>query len=126
VDPKATITGLPAPENAATYRAAEAAAASPAQRAATDERVEAARAGLPAAGTDTEHLRDTGPGPITQHGAEGISAAGTPVHRPNQRPVDPVALTPLRLLFQIEPFGLPIQFWIGSVLMLGILVLMFL
>jgi hypothetical protein len=88
--------------------------------------VAAARAGLPATGTDTEHLRDAGAGPMTQHGAEGISASGQPVHRPNPRPVDVVALSPLRLLMQIEPFGLPLQFWIGCVLMLVILALMFL
>jgi uncharacterized protein len=127
----ATATGLPAPENAATYAAAEAAAASPAQAAATDARVATARTGAPASGTDTEYLRDAGaPGPITQHGAEGPSAAGPgqPVHRPNPRPADvtPLEMSPLRLLLQIEPFGLPIQFWIGCVLMLVILALMFL
>ncbi|HYZ31300.1 MAG TPA: hypothetical protein VE684_03340, partial [Crenalkalicoccus sp.] len=79
--------------------------------------------------TDTEYLRDAGaPGPLTQHGAEGPSAAGPgqPVHRPNPRPADPEALRPLRLLLQIEPFGLPMQFWIGALLMLIIVVLLFL
>jgi carbon monoxide dehydrogenase subunit G len=126
IDPTATATGLPAPENAATETAAAAAAASPGQQARTDERVAAARAGLPASGMDTEHLRATGPGPMTQHGAEGISAAGQPVSRPNPRVVDPMALSPLRLLFQIEPMGLPIQFWGGCVIMLVIAALMFL
>lgn len=123
-----TVTGLRAPENAATYEAAAAAAASPANRAATDARVEEARRGGTAPGTDTEHLRDAAAaGPLTQHGAEGPSAGGgRPVHRPNPRPANPEALRPLRLLFMIEPFGLPIQFWIGSVLMLFILALMFL
>jgi hypothetical protein len=127
-DNRNTITGLRAPENAATYEAAEAAARSPANRGATDARVEQARQGAAAAGTDTEHLRDAAAqGPITQHGAEGPSAGGgKPVHRPNPRPTDTAALTPLRLLTTMEPFGLPLQFWIGSVLMLGILVLIFL
>jgi hypothetical protein len=98
---------------------------------ATDARVTAAAAGAPASGTDTEYLRDAGaPGPITQHGAEGPSAAGAahPVHRPNPRPAEvaPLEMSPLRLMLQMEPFGLPIQFWIGSVLMLVILGLMFL
>ncbi|TCZ66834.1 CoxG family protein [Roseicella aquatilis] len=116
-----------APEDAANIRAG-AAMQSPANRAATDARVAAAAHGTPAAGTDTEYLQDLdAPGPITQHGAEGPSAGGgKPVYRPNPRPLDAEAIRPLRLIMQIEPFGLPIQFWIGSVLMLGILALMFL
>ncbi|CAA9210585.1 MAG: Carbon monoxide oxidation accessory protein CoxG [uncultured Craurococcus sp.] len=79
------------------------------------------------AGTDTEYLRDAGgPGPLTQHGADGTSAAGKPVHRPNPRPVDPVAVQPLRLLGSFQPFGLPLQFWGGCAVMLVILVLLFL
>lgn len=119
--------GDPAPESADNARAA-AAMASPANRAATDARVEAARAGAPAAGTDTEHLADAAaPGPITQHGADGRSASGDPVSRPNPRPATtPAELKPLRLLLMMEPFGLPLQFWIGSVLMVIILALMFL
>jgi hypothetical protein len=79
------------------------------------------------AGTDTEYLRDaSGPGPLTQHGADGTSAAGKPVHRPNPRPVDPVAVQPLRLLGSFQPFGLPLQFWGGCAVMLVILVLLFL
>jgi hypothetical protein len=79
------------------------------------------------AGTDTEYLRDAGgPGPLTQHGAEGPSAAGKPVHRPNARPVDPVAVQPLRLLGSFQPFGLPLQFWGGCAVMLAILALLFL
>jgi carbon monoxide dehydrogenase subunit G len=124
-----TVTGLRAPENAATYEATAAAAANPASRAATDTRVAEARAGGAARNTDTEFLRDANAaGPLTQHvGAGGPSAGGgQPVYRPNPRPADVEALRPLRLLTQIEPFGLPLQFWIGCVLMLGILALMFL
>ena len=84
--------------------------------------------GTAAAGTDTEYLQDfDAPGPLTQHGAEGPSAGGgKPVHRPNPRAVDAEAIRPLRLMMQIEPFGLPLQFWIGCLLMLIILALMFL
>ncbi|MFC7474922.1 CoxG family protein [Dankookia sp. GCM10030260] len=87
-----------------------------------------ADAAAPVAGTDTEYLADaSGPGPLTQHGAEGPSAGGgKPVHRPNPRPVDDNAIKPLRLMLQIEPFGLPLQFWAGCVLMVAILALMFL
>ena len=116
-----------APEDAANM-AAGAAMRSPANRAATDARVAAAAHGSPAAGTDTEYLGDTNaPGPLTQHGAEGPSAGGgKPVYRPNPRPVDENAIRPLRLMLQIEPFGLPLQFWGGCVIMLVILALMFL
>jgi hypothetical protein len=116
-----------APEDAANM-AANAATRSPANRAATDARVAAAAHGTPAAGTDTEYLADAaGPGPLTQHGAEGPSAGGgKPVYRPNPRPVDENAIRPLRLMLQIEPFGLPLQFWGGCVIMLVILALMFL
>ena len=116
-----------APEDAANM-AANAATRSPANRAATDTRVAAAAHGGPAAGTDTEYLTDVdAPGPLTQHGADGPSAGGgKPVYRPNPRPVDAEAIRPLRLMLQIEPFGLPLQFWAGCVLMLGILALMFL
>lgn len=123
-----TLTGLPAPEHAVNRAADQQATRSPANRAATDARVAEARAGGAAANTDTEFLRDANAaGPLTQHGAEGPSAGGgRPVHRPNPRPADVEALRPLRLLTTIEPFGLPLQFWIGSVLMLIILALMFL
>jgi carbon monoxide dehydrogenase subunit G len=81
----------------------------------------------PVGGTDTEYLIDAdGPGPLTQHGADGPSASGKPVSRPNPRAVDPVAVQPLRLLTAFEPFGLPLQFWGGAVIMLVILVLLFL
>ena len=51
---------------------------------------------------------------------------GKPVHRPNPRPVDPVAVQPLRLLGSFQPFGLPLQFWGGCAIMLVILALLFL
>jgi carbon monoxide dehydrogenase subunit G len=116
-----------APEDAANIQAG-AAMRSPANRAATDARVAAAAHGGSAAGTDTEYLQDLdAPGPLTQHGAEGPSAGGgKPVHRPNPRAVDENAIRPLRLMMQIEPFGLPLQFWIGCLLMVFILALMFL
>ena len=77
--------------------------------------------------TDTEFLKEPeAAGPITQHGADGPSASGRPVHRPNPRPVDREALRPLRLLTTMQPFGFPLQFWIGNVLLLGIAALMFL
>ncbi|MCO6417692.1 carbon monoxide dehydrogenase subunit G [Siccirubricoccus sp. KC 17139] len=122
-----TETPRSAPEDAANA-AGMAATRSPANAAATSARVEAARHGGVAAGTDTEYLDDAGaPGPLTQHGAEGPSAGGgKPVYRPNPRPVAPEALTPMRLLLHIEPFGLPLQFWGGSLILLVILALMFL
>jgi carbon monoxide dehydrogenase subunit G len=81
----------------------------------------------PQVNTDTEYLaHGSAPGPITQHGAEGPSASGRPVHRPNVRPIDNEALQPLRLLTTMQPFGLPLQFWIGAVLLLIIAALMFL
>jgi uncharacterized protein len=81
----------------------------------------------PQAGTDTEYLEHgAAPGPLTQHGAEGPSASGRPVHRPNPRPVDAEALRPLRLLVAMQPFGFPIQFWIGAAAMACIAALMFL
>ena len=79
------------------------------------------------AGTDTEYLADaSGPGPLTMHGAEGPSASGAPVSRPNARPADAAGLQPLRLLAAMEPFGLPLQFWGGAAIMVVILVLLFL
>jgi carbon monoxide dehydrogenase subunit G len=122
-----TETPRSAPEDAANA-AAMAATRSPSNRAATDARVATAAAGGAASGTDTEYLRDiAAPGPLTQHGAEGPSAGGgKPVYRPNPRAVDAEAIRPLRLLLQVEPFGLPLQFWGGCVIMLIILALMFL
>lgn len=99
-----------------------------AEAAAPADAIAAAAQGTPVAGTDTEYLASPGaPGPLTQHGAEGPSAGGgKPVYRPNPRPVDDNAIRPLRLMLQIEPFGLPLQFWAGCVLMVAILALMFL
>jgi hypothetical protein len=77
--------------------------------------------------TDTEFLAEAeAAGPITQHGADGPSASGRPVHRPNPRPIDTEALRPLRLLTTMQPLGFPLQFWIGGAAMLGIAALMFL
>ncbi len=76
----------------------------------------------PVSGTDTEYLKEPGaPAPRTQHGAEGMSAGG-PVERPGGQGT-PLGL-PLRLLTQ-DFMGMPAQFWIGAVLMLGILTLLF-
>jgi uncharacterized protein len=81
----------------------------------------------PQANTDTEYLgHGAAPGPLTQHGAEGPSASGRPVHRPNPRPADTEALRPLRLLTAMQPFGFPIQFWIGAGALGLIAALMFL
>jgi carbon monoxide dehydrogenase subunit G len=67
-------------------------------------------AGMAQSGTDTEYLRDAGArGPITQHGADGMSPGG-PVHRPNQRPAE-IGL-PLRILTG-EFLGFPFQVWFG-------------
>ncbi|MBR0643956.1 SRPBCC family protein [Plastoroseomonas hellenica] len=109
---------------AAQMTASAAAAASPAAPA---DAIEAARAGVPVAGTDTEYLAHPGaPAPITHHGAEGISASGDPVARPGPRPTeDALVISPLRTLLMIEPFGLPLTFWGGSVIMLIIILLMF-
>jgi hypothetical protein len=53
----------------------------------------------PQANTDTEYLADrNSPGPITQHGADGMSPGGE-VHRPNNRGPVPMG-GPLRLLTQ--------------------------
>ena len=77
--------------------------------------------------TDTEYLAHSeAAGPLTQHGADGPSASGRPVHRPNPHPVDTEALRPLRLLTTMQPFGFPLQFWIGGAAMLVIAALMFL
>ena len=81
----------------------------------------------PQTNTDTEYLaHGNAPGPITQHGADGPSASGRPVHRPNARPVDTEALRPLRLLTTLQPMGLPLQFWFGGAALLAIAGLMFL
>jgi hypothetical protein len=72
--------------------------------------------------TDTEYLADqASPGPVTQHGAEGMSPGG-PVHRPNQRPQE-MGL-PLRVLTG-EFMGFPFQVWFGLGAMLVVLFLIF-
>ncbi len=84
-------------------------------------------AGMAQTNTDTEFLAHSeAAGPLTQHGADGPSASGKPVHRPNPRPVDTEALRPLRLLTTLAPFGLPLQFWFGGAVLLVIAALMFL
>jgi uncharacterized protein len=85
------------------------------------------RVAQPQTNTDTEYLaHPEAAGPLTQHGADGTSASGRPVHRPNPRPVDTEALRPLRLLTTMQPFGFPLQFWIGGAVLLLIAALMFL
>ncbi|SDB47917.1 CoxG family protein [Belnapia rosea] len=118
----------PAPEPVAEPVAAETASTGqPGAPSASPSQASAEIKAPAMAGTDTEYLRDAGgPGPLTQHGADGPSAAGKPVHRPNPRPVDPVAVQPLRLLGSFQPFGLPLQFWGGCAVMLVILILLFL
>ena len=85
----------------------------------------------PVPGTDTEYLGDTErlkTSPITHHGVTPVTGRadtgqGDELSPPPSRPED---LRPLRLLGNFEPFGLPLQFWIGAVLMVIILVLLFL
>ncbi len=78
---------------------------------------------VPVAGTDTEYLAEPGaPGPITQHGADGVSPGG-PVHRPNPAPAQ--MPLPLRLLTQ-DFLGFPAQVWLGGAAMLVVLALIFL
>jgi hypothetical protein len=89
--------------------------------------IEAARRGVPVPGTDTEYLAYPGsPAPITHHGAEGVSASGDPVQRPGpQQTQDRLVISPLRTLLMIEPFGLPLTFWGGSIVMMIIVLLLF-
>jgi uncharacterized protein len=85
----------------------------------------------PVPGTDTEYLGDPErlkTSPVTHHGVPPVTgrtdaAHGGEVSPPPSRPED---FRPLRLITMIEPFGLPLQFWIGCALMLIILALMFL
>ncbi|WP_270936399.1 CoxG family protein [Falsiroseomonas oryzae] len=74
------------------------------------------------AGTDTEYLADRGPGPITQHGADGMSPGG-PVARPNPHPWE--TGLPMRVLTS-EFMGMPFQVWGGLGAMLFVLYLIFL
>jgi len=66
--------------------------------------------------------------PVAVAPPEGFHAVAPVAPPPHAipRPVDAAALRPLSLLMQIEPFGLPLVFWGGSVLMLIILGLLFL
>ncbi|MBX6376650.1 MAG: carbon monoxide dehydrogenase subunit G [Acetobacteraceae bacterium] len=81
----------------------------------------------PVAGTDTEYLADRerlATSPVTHHGVPPVTGP-----RPGEvspPPAEPFDLKPLRLFFAMEPFGLPMQFWIGAVLMVIILALLFL
>jgi hypothetical protein len=78
----------------------------------------------PQMNTDTEYLADrSSPGPITQHGADGMSPGG-PVHRPNNRGAVPMG-GPLRMLTQ-DFLGFPAQVWLGAGAMVVVLYLIFL
>ncbi|MBR0653732.1 SRPBCC family protein [Plastoroseomonas arctica] len=85
-----------------------------------DAAIEAARQGVPVSGTDTEYLAHPNEAaPITVHGA---------APRPGPAVVDnaPMVISPLRTMLLMEPFGLSLWFWGGSVIWLVILALMFL
>lgn len=78
---------------------------------------------VPRSGTDTEYMADRhAPGPVTQHGADGVSPGGV-VQRPNPRGV-PMG-GPLRLLTQ-DFLGFPLQVWLGLGAMVVVLYLVFL
>jgi carbon monoxide dehydrogenase subunit G len=80
----------------------------------------------PIPGTDTGPLADRerlAARPVTQHGVPPV--AGTRPGEVSPPPAEPFDLKPLRLFFAMEPFGLPMQFWIGAALMLIILILLF-
>jgi len=87
--------------------------------------------GMPAAGrngmaqtnTDTEYLAHPGaPGPLTQHGADGMSPGGR-VERPNPHPWE--TGLPMRVMTS-EFAGMPFQVWIGAGAMLWVIYLLFL
>lgn len=85
----------------------------------------------PVAGTDTEYLGDTErlkTSPITHHGVTPVTGSlnAGPGGERSPPPSKPEDLRPMRLLTTMQPLGLPLQFWIGSVVMLIILALMFL
>lgn len=73
------------------------------------------------AGTDTEYLAGSGPAPITQHGADGMSPGGQ-VQRPNPHPWE--TGLPMRLLTS-QFMGFPMQVWLGLGAFLVILLLIF-
>jgi carbon monoxide dehydrogenase subunit G len=80
-------------------------------------------AGMAQSGTDTEYLAHPGaPGPITQHGADGMSPGG-PVHRPNAHPWE--TSLPARLL-TTEIMGFPAQVWFGLGAYLWVMYLIYL
>ncbi|PWS34023.1 carbon monoxide dehydrogenase [Falsiroseomonas bella] len=74
------------------------------------------------AGTDTEYLGHPGaPGPITQHGADGMSPGGL-AQRPNPHPWE--TGLPMRVLTS-NVLGMPFQVWFGLGAMLVVLLLIF-
>lgn len=79
----------------------------------------------PVPGTDTEYLghpERLRTSPVTHHGVPPVSGPAAP-GEVSPPPASPKDFEPLRLLGAIEPFGLPIQFWIGAALMIVILAL---
>jgi len=88
----------------------------------------AAVAGVtPVPGTDTEYLGDRErlrSSPITHHGVPPVT--GPAPGEVSPPPSEPFELRPLRLLTQMEPFGLPIQFWAIAAFMLLVVFLLFL
>ncbi|MDB5314357.1 MAG: carbon monoxide dehydrogenase [Rhodospirillales bacterium] len=85
-----------------------------------DAAIEAARRGVPVPGTDTEYLtQPDAPAPITVHG-------DVPRPAPTMVSSAPMVMSPLRTMFMLEPFGLPLTFWGGFAIWLVILALMFL
>jgi carbon monoxide dehydrogenase subunit G len=92
---------------------------------------QAASGMTPVPGTDTEFLGEPErlkTSPVTHHGVPPVTGRtdaehGGELSPPPSRVED---FRPMRLLTTMQPFGLPLQFWIGSALMLVILALMFL
>ncbi len=69
----------------------------------------------------------TPPAPLAEAVPAAAQAAALPATAPAAGgPVNQEALTPLGILLRIEPYGLPLQFWGGCVIMLVIAALMFL
>jgi len=85
----------------------------------------------PTPGTDTEYLgnpENLKTSPVTHHNVPPVTGpagagAGGEISPPPSRPED---FRPLRLITTMQPLGLPMQFWIGSLLMLIVLALLFL
>ena len=84
----------------------------------------------PVPGTDTEYLADRQrlqTSPVTHRGVPPVTGAtGAMGGEMSPPPATPEDFRPLRLITTMEPMGLPLQFWIGLVLMVGILGLLFL